>query len=72
MVDEKREKLEQLKNDPDAHLDDVERAEQDLKYLDSLYENFDQGMNVFRTAKGGRAKLRDKWCIKWLKKTSFS
>ena len=56
---EKREKLEQLKNDPDAHLDDVKRAEQDLKYLDSLYENFDQGMNVFRTAKGGRAKLRD-------------
>ena len=59
LVDEKREKLEQLKNDPDANLDDVERAEQDLKYLDSLYENFDQGMNVFRTAKGGRAKLRD-------------
>ncbi len=59
LVDEKREKLEQLRNDPEAHLDDVERAEQDLKYLDSLYENFDQGMNVFRTAKGGRAKLRD-------------
>ena len=59
LVDEKREKLEQVKNDPEAHFDDVERAEQDLKYLDSLYENFDQGMNVFRTAKGGRAKLRD-------------
>ena len=59
LVDEKREKLEQLRNDPEAHLDDVERAEQDLKYLDSLYENFDQGMNVFRTAKGGREKLRD-------------
>ena len=59
LVDEKREKLERLRNDPEAHLDDVERAEQDLKYLDSLYENFDQGMNVFRTAKGGRAKLRD-------------
>ena len=59
LVDEKREKLERLRNDPEAHLDDVERAEQDLRYLDSLCENFDQGMNVFRTAKGGRAKLRD-------------
>ena len=59
LVDEKREKLEQLRNNPETHLDDVERAEQELKYLDSLYENFDQGMNVFRTAKGGREKLRD-------------
>jgi colicin import membrane protein len=56
LVDEKRENLEQLVNDPESHLDDVKRAEQDLKYLDSLYENFDQGMNVFRTAKGGRKK----------------
>jgi colicin import membrane protein len=59
LVDEKREKLERLINDPESHLDDIKRAEQDLKYLDSLYENFDLGMNVFRTAKGGRAKLRD-------------
>ena len=59
LVDEKREKLEQLKNDPEARLDDIRRAEQDLRYLDSLHDNFDQGMNVFRTAKGGRSKLRD-------------
>ena len=59
LVDEKKEKLERLINDPESHLDDIKRAEQDLKYLDSLYENFDQGMNVFRTAKGGREKLRD-------------
>ncbi len=58
LVDEKREKLERIKNDPESNPDDLKRAEQDLKYLDSLYENFDQGMNVFRTAKGGRAKLR--------------
>ena len=59
LVDEKKEKLERLINDPESHLDDIKRAEQDLKYLDSLYENFDLGMNVFRTAKGGREKLRD-------------
>ena len=59
LVDEKTEKLEQLKNDPEANPDDIRRAEQDLRYLDSLHDNFDQGMNVFRTAKGGRSKLRD-------------
>src|SRR3990170_3108217 len=33
--------------------------EEDLKTLDYLYENYNIGMNVFRTAKGGRAKLRE-------------
>ena len=39
--------------------DDIEKVEQDLSYLDSLHENYYLGMNVFRTAKGGREKLRD-------------
>ena len=37
----------------------IEKFEQDLRYLDSLHEKFYLGMNVFRTAKGGREKLRD-------------
>ena len=31
---------------------------EDLKTLNCLYENYHIGMNVFRTAKGGRDKLR--------------
>jgi colicin import membrane protein len=56
---ETKQKLDRLKNDPNAAASDVARAEQDLKYLDSLYQNFYFGMNVFRTAKGGRAKLKE-------------
>ena len=59
LVEETKRKLDQLKNDPHAIADDIIRAEQDLKYLGSLYENYYFGMNVFRTAKGGRAKLRE-------------
>nr|AIF10596.1 hypothetical protein [uncultured marine thaumarchaeote KM3_46_G10] len=57
--DELQAKLDRLKNDPDALTEDIERVEQDLSYLDSLHENYYLGMNVFRTAKGGREKLRD-------------
>lgn len=59
LVEETKQKLDQLKNDPHTIADEITRTEQDLKYLDSLYENFYFGMNVFRTAKGGRSKLRE-------------
>ena len=57
--DELQAKLDRLKNNPEALSDYIEKVEQDLSYLDSLHENYYLGMNVFRTAKGGREKLRD-------------
>ena len=57
--DELQAKLDRLKNDPEALTEDIEKVEKDLSYLDSLHENYYLGMNVFRTAKGGREKLRD-------------
>ncbi len=51
-------RLIRLKNDPNASAQEINLAVEDLKTLDYLYENFYVGMNVFRTAKGGRAKLR--------------
>ncbi|TBR22272.1 MAG: hypothetical protein EPO63_07605 [Candidatus Nitrosotenuis sp.] len=59
LVAETRQKLDRLRSDPNATAEEIIRAEQDLKYLDSLHENFYFGMNVFRTAKGGRDKLRE-------------
>ena len=59
LFEENRKKLSQLKNNPNAITDEIARTEQDLKYLDSLYENYYFGMNVFRTAKGGRAKIHE-------------
>ena len=57
--EEKEEKLRQLRGDPDATPQQIHLLEEDLKTLDYLYENFNIGMNVFRTAKGGREKLRE-------------
>ena len=56
---ETEEKLSHLRSDPNASLAQIKQAEEDLKTLDYLYENFHIGMNVFRTAKGGRDKLRE-------------
>lgn len=55
-----KQKLANLKNDPDAIPEDITRTEQELEYLDSLYESFYYSMNVFRTAQNGRAKLEHK------------
>ena len=59
LLEETGQKLDLLKNDPSAFAHDIAQAEQDLKYLVSLQQNFFYGMNVFRTAKGGRSKLKE-------------
>ena len=57
--EETQQRLVRLRSDPNASAQEINRAEEDLKTLDYLYENYNIGMNVFRTAKGGRAKLRE-------------
>lgn len=52
------ERLAQLQSDPNSDSALMRRMVEDLKTLDHLYENFNIGMNVFRTAHGGRNKLR--------------
>jgi len=59
MIEESRQRLSRLKNSQDANPDEIALAEQDLKYLDSLYQNYYFGMNVFRSAKGGREKIKE-------------
>ncbi|QDI88678.1 hypothetical protein Nisw_03610 [Candidatus Nitrosopumilus sp. SW] len=53
-------KLETLKNDPDATEKEIKDAEDEIIYLESLHENYFIGMNVFRTAHGGREKIKAK------------
>ena len=55
-LEETRQRLATLKKDPNATEKEINEAENDLTYLESLHENFYLGMNVFRTAKGGRNK----------------
>ena len=59
LIDETKQKLDQLLNDPEANPQEIELEKLALKKLDYLFENYNLGMNVFRTAKGGREKLRE-------------
>ena len=57
-LEETKQKLEQLKNNPDVTKKEIKETENEIIYLESLHENFYIGMNVFRTAKGGRDKIK--------------
>ena len=59
LVEETKLKLERLLNDPEANPQEIELAKLALKKLEYLFENYHMGMNVFRTAKGGREKIAD-------------
>ena len=58
-LEETKQKLKKLKNDPHTSKKDIIATQHELEYLESIYENYYIGMNVFRTAKGGRNKLRE-------------
>jgi colicin import membrane protein len=55
--DELEENLSKLQDDPDANPKEIHKAIEDLKTVDNYFENYNLGMNVFRTAHGGRNKL---------------
>ena len=59
LLKETKLKLDRLKADPNSSRQEIEQTELDLKKLDYLHENYNLGMNVFRTARGGREKLRE-------------
>ena len=59
LMENAKQKLARLLNDPEATQQEIELAELDLTKLNYLYDNFHMGMNVFRTAKGGRDTLRE-------------
>jgi colicin import membrane protein len=57
-LEEVKLKLKKLKNNPESSQKEIRDAENQIIYLESLHENFYIGMNVFRTAKGGRDKVK--------------
>ncbi len=57
-LDEANQILEKLKNDPESTEKQIQNAKNDIIYLKSLHENYFIGMNVFRTAKDGREKMK--------------
>lgn len=59
LLAEKKAALEKLQNDPVRNRLEIASLSTEIETLQSLYENYNLGMNVFRRAQGGRAGLRE-------------
>jgi len=56
-LDELKAKLAKQKSDPESTEKQILATQNEIIYLESIHENYFIGMNVFRTAKGGRDKI---------------
>lgn len=59
LLAEKTEKYESMKKDPNVTKLELETILGEIESLESLYDNYNLGMNYFRRARGGRAGLRE-------------
>jgi phage-related minor tail protein len=59
LISEKKRMLESLKEKTEVREEEVRRLNQEIEYLENLYNNYNLGMNYFRRAKGGRKGLRE-------------
>lgn len=59
LLAEKMEKLEELEKKPDAKNVQKKILMSEIETLQSLFENYNLGMNYFRRARGGRTGLRE-------------
>ena len=59
LLSEKRARLDCLKKNEDQNKYDIQSLVSEIDALESLFENYNLGMNVFRRAKGGRSGLRE-------------
>ena len=59
LLAEKKAKIEELLKDPETNKGEIAMLSTEVETLQSLFENYNLGMNVFRRAQGGRAGLRE-------------
>lgn len=59
LIAKKMEKLEELKKNSDTKDDQKKILMTEIETLQSLFENYNLGMNYFRRARGGRTGLRE-------------
>lgn len=59
LLAEKIEKYDLMKNDPSVSKTQLESLLSEIESLESLYDNYNLGMNYFRRARGGRTGLRE-------------
>ena len=55
----KMEQLEELMKNSEQNRGEIAMLSTEVETLQSLFENYNLGMNVFRRAQGGRAGLRE-------------
>ncbi|VFJ15067.1 hypothetical protein [Candidatus Nitrosocosmicus franklandus] len=59
ILTEKIRKLNELQNSSKSSTYDKEFLKMEIETLESLYENYNLGLNYFRRAQGGRSGLRE-------------
>jgi uncharacterized membrane protein YgaE (UPF0421/DUF939 family) len=59
LLAEKKEMLDELKNDAQSNKEKIETVLIEMETLQSLLENYNLGLNYFRRARGGRSGLRE-------------
>jgi sulfur relay (sulfurtransferase) DsrC/TusE family protein len=59
LIQEKLDELEYLKKAEDWNKSRAQRLADEIETLETLFENYNLGMNYFRRAKGGRSGLRE-------------
>ncbi|HZD35960.1 MAG TPA: hypothetical protein VE130_12215 [Nitrososphaeraceae archaeon] len=59
LIQEKLSELEYLKNEKNWDRSKVQRLADEIETLETLFENYNLGMNYFRRAQGGRSGLRE-------------
>ncbi len=59
LLSRKKDRLDELMKDPEQNRGEIAMLSTEVETLESLFENYNLGMNVFRRAQGGRASLRE-------------
>jgi hypothetical protein len=59
LLAKKKERLDELVKNLEQNRDEIAMLSTEVETLQSLFENYNLGMNVFRRAQGGRASLRE-------------
>jgi hypothetical protein len=56
---DKVQKLQELENNNNSSKSEIDFVKMEIESLESLYDNYNYGMNYFRRAQGGRDGLRE-------------
>ena len=59
LIQAKLDELERLKKENNWEKSKIQVLEDEIETLETLFENYNLGMNYFRRAQGGRSGLRE-------------